>query len=359
MLLHEKASALSENFVGQWLRARALGSIQINSGAVLSRESVGLDPESDVRRHRFFALFRKGQTRTEQENIEFETEKKSYLRSFGGGSRSELTDEVRTAMRRETEMLFQHIVSENRSLMELVDCDYTFLNEALWGHYQIAGIEPVVGQEMRLVRLPAGSQRGGILTQGTMLVVTSNPDRTSPVKRGLFILENLLGTPPAAPPPNIPALEDVKAEVNKVLSLRETLAIHRKDALCSSCHNQMDPLGLALENFNALGLYRTTELDQPIEADGQLNTGEKFSTVSELKQILVAKKRLQIYRCIAEKLMTYALGRSVEYTDAVVIDSLIEELDAQGGRAQSLVRGIIRSNAFQRTRNPNHKVVSN
>jgi Protein of unknown function (DUF1592)/Protein of unknown function (DUF1588)/Protein of unknown function (DUF1587)/Protein of unknown function (DUF1585)/Protein of unknown function (DUF1595) len=359
MLHHDKSAALSENFVGQWLRARALGTIQINTGAVLGREPVGIDPEADIRRQRFFALFRKGRARTEQENAEFEQEKKSFLRSFGGGSRAELTDDVRTAMRRETEMVFQYIVSENRSLLELVDSDYTFLNETLWAHYQISGIEPVEGGTMRLVRLPAGSQRGGILTQGTTLVVTSNPDRTSPVKRGLFLLENLLGVPPAAPPPNIPALEDVKAEANKKISLRETLAIHRKDALCSSCHNQMDPLGLALENFNALGLYRTIELGQPIEAGGELLTGEKFTTVSELKKILVAKKSSPIYRCIAEKMMTYALGRSVEYTDAVTIDSLVDELEAQNGRAQSLVRGIIRSNAFQRTRKPDSQVVSN
>lgn len=359
MLHHEKARAFSENFVGQWLRARALDSIQINSAAVLSREPANLDPEADIRRRRFFALFRKGELRTDAENIEFEGERESYLRSFRGGPRSELTDEVRTAMRRETEMVFEHIVSEDRSLLELVDSDYTFLNEALWAHYQIEGIEPVEGEAMRLVHLPAGSQRGGVLTQGTTLVVTSNPDRTSPVKRGLFILENLLGTPPAAPPPNIPALEDVKAEVDKVLSLRETLAIHRQDALCSSCHNHMDPLGLALENFNALGLYRTQELDQPIEAAGELNTGEQFSTISELKQILVSNKRSEIYRCIAEKMMTYALGRAVEYTDAAALDSLVEELESQDGRAQSLVRGIIRSNAFQRTRNPGRKVASN
>ncbi|MEO8271829.1 MAG: DUF1592 domain-containing protein, partial [Aureliella sp.] len=244
MLHHDKARAFSENFVGQWLRARALDNIQINSGAVLSREPSDIDPEADLRRQRFFALFRKAQTRTEQENVEFKKERESYLRSFRGGSRSELTEDLRNAMRHETEMVFQYIVSQNRSLLELVDSDYTFLNETLWGHYQIAGMEPVEGDAMRLVRLPAGSLRGGILTQGTTLVVTSNPDRTSPVKRGLFVLENLLGTPPAAPPPNIPALEDVKAEVNKVLSLRETLAIHRQDALCSSCHNQMDPLGL-------------------------------------------------------------------------------------------------------------------
>ncbi len=355
MLHHEKASTFSENFVGQWLRARVVESIQINASTVLSREPTSIDPEADIRRQLFFSLFRKAKQRTPQEEVEYEREKERYLRSFGGGSRFELTDEVRTAMRRETEMLFEHIVTNDLSLLDLIDSDYTFLNDALSAHYQIEGLDPVEGSAMRLVQLPAASHRGGVLTQGTTLVVTSNPDRTSPVKRGLFILENLLGTPPAAPPPNIPALEDVKAEANKKLSLRETLAIHRQDALCSSCHNQMDPLGLAFENFNALGRYRTQELGQKIEAAGELNSGEHFATVDELKRILVENRRLEIYRCITEKMLTYSLGRAVEYTDAHTIDELVANLEANDGRAQALVRGIIRSSAFQRMRSPQAK----
>lgn len=359
MLRDDKARALSENFVGQWLRSRALDAIQINAGAVLSREPNAIDPESDVRRGRFFALFRKGKNRSPEEDREFELQRQNFVDSFSGSSRFELTEEVRTAMRRETEMLFEYIVNNDRSLLELVDSDYTFLNETLWAHYQIRGIEPVLGEEMRQVHLPANSHRGGVLTQGTTLVVTSNPDRTSPVKRGLYILENLLGTPPAAPPPNIPALEDVAADPNKKLSLRETLAIHRSNALCSSCHNQMDPLGLSLENFNALGTYRTMELDQPIDAAGVLTSGEAFSTVDELKRILVTNRKTEIYRCITEKMMTYALGRAVEYSDVHTVDTIVDDLESKQGRASALIFGILHSNAFQRTRNPNQLVADN
>lgn len=352
MLRHEKALNFSENFVGQWLRARVVESIQINASTVLSREPVSIDPEADVRRQAFFRLFRKANLRTPEEELEYQREKEKYIRSFGDGSRFELTDDVRSAMKRETEMLFEYIVANDRSLLELIDSDYTFLNDALSAHYQIAGIEPVEGPELRLVRLPRDSHRGGVLTQGTALVVTSNPDRTSPVKRGLFILENLLGTPPAAPPPNIPALEDVAAEANKKLTLRETLAIHRQEALCSSCHNQMDPLGLAFENFNALGRYRTQELGQAIEVSGELSSGERFTTVDELKKILVTNRRSEFYRCITEKMLTYSLGRAVEYTDSHTIDELVESLESNEGRAQTLLRGIIKSPAFQRTRRP-------
>jgi hypothetical protein len=359
MLNHEKAKNFAKNFAGQWLRARVLDTIQINGAAILSREPSALDPEVDIRRQRFFVLFRKGAERTKLEEVEYESQREAYIRSFRGGSTAELTAQVRDAMRRETEMLFEYIVSDDRSLLELVDSDYTFLNEALWGHYQIEGIERVVGDEMRLVQLPAGSVRGGVLTQGTTLVVTSNPDRTSPVKRGLFILENLLGTPPSAPPPNIPALEDVEANPEEQLSLRKTLAIHRANALCSSCHNQMDPLGLALENFNALGRYRTEELGQPVDVAGVLNTGESFSSIIELKQILAETRQTDIFRCITEKMLTYALGRAVEYTDAHTVDELVSSLEVNGGRAQSLVRGIIYSSAFQRTRNQSQTFVRN
>jgi Protein of unknown function (DUF1592)/Protein of unknown function (DUF1588)/Protein of unknown function (DUF1587)/Protein of unknown function (DUF1595)/Protein of unknown function (DUF1585)/Cytochrome C oxidase, cbb3-type, subunit III len=350
MLANERSKSFSENFVGQWLRARAVEHIQINSTAVLNREPSRIDPESDARRKRFFELFRLGQRRTEQENREYELEKEKFVKSFVNASLAELTPELRTAMRLESEMLFEHIVKKNRSLLELIDSDYTFLNEALAGHYQIQGLEPIDGNEMRMVKLPEGSHRGGVLTLGSTLVITSNPDRTSPVKRGLFILENLLGTPPAAPPPNIPALEDVASDKNRPLSLRETLAIHRSNSLCSSCHNQMDPLGLALENFNALGKYRTRELDQPIDSAGELTSGEKFSSIDELKKVLVGHHQSEIFRCISEKLMTYALGRAVAYGDSHTLDYLVDELESSDGAAQTLIYGIIRSNAFQRVR---------
>ena len=355
MLQDKKSSALAENFVGQWLRARAIDTIQINSAAVLSREPRITDPEADIRRTRFFELFRKSDRRTPDEEVEYEKELAAFRGSFRGGAKFELTGALRLAMRRESELLFDHIIKDNRSLLELIDSDYTFLNERLWAHYQIEGVAPIKGEEMRLVNLPANSVRGGVLTQGTVLAVTSNPDRTSPVKRGLFVLENLLGTPPAAPPPNIPALEDVEPEEGKQLSLRKTLAIHRENELCSSCHNRMDPLGLALENFNALGRYRKVDLDQPIDAAGVLATGESFDSIRELKKILATERTSDLYRCVTEKLMTYALGRAVEYTDAHTVDSIVEQLEANGGKASTLLYGIIHSNAFQRTRKPNPK----
>lgn len=350
MLADEKSGAFAENFVGQWLRTRLVESIQINTAAVLSREPKVVDPELNPRRRRFFELFRKGRTRNEREEQEYEIEREKYLASFRGGSPGQLSDEVRAAMRREAEMAFEYIVKNDRSLLEFVDADYTFLNEVLWNHYLIPGVEPIAGSEMQLVRLPAGSLRGGVLTQGSTLVVTSNPDRTSPVKRGLFILDNLLGTPPAAPPPNIPALEDVEPGTDRKLSLRETLAIHRENALCSSCHNQMDPLGLSLENFNALGRFRTQDMDQPVDTAGSLGAEERFSTVKELKNILVSNRSEDIYRCITEKMMTYALGRAIEYGDAHTVDEIVESLKLNGGNAKTLIHAIVQSNAFQRTR---------
>src|SRR5262249_10827138 len=187
--------------------------------------------------------------------------------------------DLRRAMRRETEMLVEHIVRGDRSLLEVLDADYTFLNERLAKHY---GIEGVSGDEMRRVALPEGSPRGGVLTQGTVLAVTSNPDRTSPVKRGLFLLDNILGSPPPPPPPNIPSLEEAgKKAGGRSPSLREAMKLHRDDPSCASCHARMDPLGLALENFNALGRWRDKERTGPVDASGTLITGEPFTNVQE------------------------------------------------------------------------------
>src|SRR5207253_3614022 len=164
----------------------------------------------------------------------------SFFGSFRRFAQFELNGELRRAMRRETEMLLEHIVRQDRSLLELLDSNYTFLNERLAKHY---GIDGVQGDQMRLVTLPPDSPRGGVLTQGTMLAATSNPDRTSPVKRGLFILENILGTPPPPPPPDIPPLEESKKEfAGREPKLSELLAVHRSNKLCSSCHQRMDPL---------------------------------------------------------------------------------------------------------------------
>jgi hypothetical protein len=186
---------------------------------------------------------------------------------------------------------------------------------------------------------------------GSVLAVTSDPARTSPVKRGKWILENILGSPSPPPPPDIPALEEA---VNKfqdhVPTQREALALHRQSPLCASCHNRMDPLGLALENFNALGLWRTNELGQPVDASGQLMSGESFRDARELKRVLATGHREEFYRTLTEKLLTYALGRGLEYYDTPTVDKIVERLDREDGRFSALLFGVIESAPFQERR---------
>jgi len=255
---------------------------------------------------------------------------------------------VAQLMRRETEMYFEHVMREDRSALELIDSDYTFLNDELAKHYGIAGIE---GGQMRRVELPADSPRGGILTQGTMLVVTSNPTRTSPVKRGLFILDNILGMPPPPPPANVPPLEQSAGAItDHQPTIRELQEQHRSNPLCHSCHARMDPLGLALENFDKLGTWRETENNQHIDASGELLTGEKFSDVRQLKKILKNERRHDFYRCLTEKLLTYALGRGLDDYDEHTVDQIVEQVDHAEGKFSVLITGVIQSAPFQRQR---------
>jgi hypothetical protein len=343
-----RSSEFVRHFVGQWLQARAIDSIDINARAVILRDEPP-DPEAQKQHERLRALFRKPPEKlTEAEKKEMaEARKKFFGRSFRFAQFA-LDRDLRPAMRRETEMLFEHILNNDRSLLELIESDYTFLNERLAKQY---GIEGVQGKEMRLVKLPADSPRGGVLTQGTVLAVTSNPDRTSPVKRGLFILDNILGTPTPPPPPDIPLLEDAETGIKgRPATLRETLKVHRAEALCSSCHNRMDPLGLALENFNALGRWRDKERGQPIDSAGQLLTGESFANVRELKHILATQHRLDFYRCLTEKMLVYALGRGLEYPDVQTVDTIVERLERTNGRPSVLLTGIIESAPFQKRR---------
>ena len=300
-------------------------------------------------RKRFIELLTKDRAEfTEDEKKEFEQIRRKFRRSADRFGNFELDGDLRRAMRRETELVFETILREDRPLTELLESDYTFLNEDLAKHY---GIEDVTGDEMRMVKLPEESPRGGILTQGTMLAVTSNPDRTSPVKRGLYILDNILGTPPPPPPPNIPALEDAGDEHQKLtLTVREALAIHREQPLCSSCHNRMDPLGLAMERFNALGMWRETDHGKPIETVGELITGEEFSDINELKHLLATNHRQEFYRCLTEKLLIYALGRGIEYHDTETVDAIVAELEQNEGRPSVLLKGIVNSAAFQKCR---------
>jgi hypothetical protein len=259
-----------------------------------------------------------------------------------------LTTEIRAAMKQETEAYFGYIVHEDRSVLELLHSNYTFVNDQLAPVY---GIPNITGRQMRRVELPADSVRGGVLTMGSILTVTSNPTRTSPVKRGKWILENILGAPPAPPPPNIPALEDSQSKTElKAPTQRELLALHRADPKCASCHERMDPLGLAMENFNAFGRVRTQEFGQPIDPSGELATGEKFNGVRDLKLSLLEKHRVEFYRTLTEKLMTYVLGRGVEYYDVTTVDAIVEHLDQDHGRFSTLLFGVLESAPFQQRR---------
>jgi hypothetical protein len=192
-----------------------------------------------------------------------------------------------------------------------------------------------------------------VLTQGTVLAVTSNPTRTSPVKRGVFILDAILGTRPPPPPPNIPALEDAASpEKLRTMTLRENLSLHATNKSCAACHSRMDPLGLALENFNAMGMWRSAELNRPIDPGGRLITGETFADIRELKHILATRHRGDFYYCLTKKLLTYALGRTLDYYDEDTVDRLVEQLEASGGRPSVLLQGIVNSAPFQQSRQP-------
>ena len=347
MLADPRADALEKNFVGQWLQARDILTVPIEARSVLAREQK-MDPEREAMRQRFRKL------RNQPENTLPPAERdelanlRAAFRARQQPAGADLTDEVRRAMRQETESVFAYIRHEDRSLLELLDSDYTFVNEPLARHY---GITNIFGTQMRRVTLPPNSPRGGILTEGTVLAVTSNPTRTSPVKRGVFILDNILGTPPLPPPPNVPPLENSIASVNgRVPTLRETLAAHRENPLCASCHSQMDPVGLALENFNALGRWRDQEFGQPIDPSGQLITGETFANVQELKRVLVKNHAEDFYRTLTQKLLTYALGRSLDYYDVETVDQIVARVEKSGGKPSALLAGIVESAPFQKTR---------
>ncbi len=350
MLADPRSEALIENFVGQWLQVRDIEGIDINARAVLSRDAGDERNQQQVRRR--FQELRDipDEKLTPEERAEFQQLREQFRRR-GNRPAIELDRDLRRALRQETEMCFAEVVRQNRSVMELIDSNYTFLNERLAKHY---GITNVSGGEMRRVTLPKDHPRGGVLTHGSMLIVTSNPTRTSPVKRGLFVLDNILGTPPPPPPPDIPNLEESEKEIaGRQPTLRETLEVHRGKPLCSSCHNRMDPLGLALENFNALGMWREKERGQPIDAAGQLITGETFHDIRDVKRVLATKHRLDFYRCLTEKLLTYALGRGLEYYDVHTVDEIVERLDQQNGRFSALLTGIVESAPFQKRRSSN------
>jgi len=251
-------------------------------------------------------------------------------------------------MKQEVEAYFAYVMRENRSVLDFLQSNYTFVNAALAPVY---GIPNITGLEMRKVDLPPNDPRGGVITMGSVLTVTSNPTRTSPVKRGKWILENLLGSPPAPPPPNVPALEEtITKAVDRHPTQREALALHRENPLCASCHMRMDPPGLALENFNAFGRFRTTEFAQPIDPATELATGEKVAGVLDLKKALVTQHRQEFYHTLTEKLLTYALGRGIEYYDVDTVDRIVDRLNKDDGHFSTLLMGVIESAPFQQRR---------
>ncbi len=253
------------------------------------------------------------------------------------------TPALRNDMRQETELLFAHVMRGNRSVLELLSADYSFVNARLAAHY---GIPDVQGEKFRSVSL-RGTSRGGILGHASILTITSDPNRTSPVKRGKYVLENILGTPPPEPPPDVPPLSE-SGEITG--TLREQFVKHRQDPTCASCHKVMDPIGFAFENYDAIGRYRTKDNGIPIDASGKLETGEPFKNATDLRRILLNRKREYFARCITEKMLTYALGRGLEYYDKRTIDNIVTRLKKSNYRFSELVQGIVTSLPFDMKR---------
>jgi hypothetical protein len=241
-------------------------------------------------------------------------------------------------------MFFGSIMREDRSVLDFLNADYTFVNEQLAKLY---GIDNVKGEQFRKVSLE-GTPRRGLLTQGSMLTITSNPTRTSPVKRGKWVLENMLGTPPPPPPPDVPELKnDGHPETG---TLRQQMEQHRANPACASCHARMDPIGFGLETFDGIGKFREKDGDAPVDASGQLVTGETFKGPTELAQILATKKREDFIHCLAEKMLTYALGRGLEYYDGPASDKIAAAMEANDYKFSTLIMEVVKSTPFQMRR---------
>ena len=272
-----------------------------------------------------------------------------YLRNIASvapdlGEFPEFDENLREALQRETELFFESMLHEDHSIVDLLDADYTFLNERLARHYDI---ENVYGNHFRRVEL-SGEGRRGLLGKGSILTATSYANRTSPVLRGKWVLENILGTPPPPPPPDVPALAETTGD-DKPLTMRQRMEAHRANPACASCHAQMDPLGFALENFDAIGGWRATEAGSPIDASGALPDGTQFEGASGLRSILL-ERREEFVMNVTEKLLTYAMGRGVEYYDAPAIRTIMRESAPSDYRWSSLIMGIVKSTPFQMRR---------
>ena len=250
-------------------------------------------------------------------------------------------DNLRQAFRQETELLFESVLREDRSVLDLLKSDHTFLNERLAKHY---GIPHIYGTRFRRVELGDESVRGGLLRQGSVLTVTSYANRTSPVIRGKWILENILGSPPPPPPATVPALKD--NTVSSSLSVRERLAEHRANVACAGCHKLMDPVGFSLENFDAVGRWRSVEEGRPVDSTGGLPDGSRFEGVTGLERALLKRPELFV-GTLTEKLLTLALGRGVETFDAPAVRKIIRDARSRDYRFSSLIVGIATSVPFK------------
>ena len=248
---------------------------------------------------------------------------------------------LRQAFFTETTLMVSSIMREDRSLLDLLSADYTFVNQRLAEHYGIPG---VYGSQFRRVTL-ADANRRGLLGQGSVLTVTSYPNRTSVVQRGKWILENLLGTPPPPPPADVPELK--AAPHGKLLTMREQMEVHRTNPTCAACHARMDPIGFALENYDAVGQWRANEAGTTIDARGRLPDGTEFEGPAGLRQLLLTRYRDDFVRTATEKLLTYALGRGVEHFDAPTIRSINRLAARDNYRISSLVLAIVNSTPFQ------------
>jgi hypothetical protein len=287
MLLDPKAAALIDNFAGQWLELRNLDSIHP-------------DP------------------------VQF----------------PEFDNQLRQAMYTETRTFFASVVQEDHSILDFIDAKYTFLNERLAKFYGIPGVE---GNQFRRVELD-GTQRSGVLTQASVLAITSYPTRTSPVLRGKWIMENVLNTPPPPPPPGVGSLDEKGGPLSG--TMRQQMERHRANPICAGCHVRMDPLGFALENYDAVGHWRTQDASQPIDSTGVLPNGKTFTGSAELKSILAANRNA-FAECLTEKMMIYALGRGLEVYDRAATRKIVANLAAHDYRFSILIEGIIDSAPFQ------------
>jgi hypothetical protein len=266
-------------------------------------------------------------------------------------------DNLREAFKRETEMLLESVIHEDRNVAELLDADYTFVNERLARHY---GIPNVYGSQFRRVKLDGELElRRGLLGKGSIEAVTSLPDRTSPVQRGKWVLMNILGIIPPDPPPNVPPLKERNTGEGSApiqMSMRQRMDEHRTNPACASCHKMFDPIGFALESFDAVGRYRTTEFGRPLDLSGQFVDGTQFTGPAGLQQALL-RYSPQFVRVVTEKLLTYALGRRVDYYDMPTIRAIVREAEPDNNRFSSLVLGIVKSAPFQMNVKPAEKLV--